>query len=35
MKPWAYPACASTIVSGESEPTIITTGSTVMMSGNS
>src|ERR687895_212756 len=35
MNPCEYPACASTIESGESEPTIITTGSTVMMSGNS
>src|SRR3954467_4953399 len=34
-KPAEYPLCASTIASGESEPTIITTGSTVIMSGNS
>src|ERR1700674_3940662 len=34
-KPCEYPACPSTIASGESEPTTITTGNTVMMSGNS
>src|ERR1700736_5860039 len=31
--PSAYPACAATIASAESEPTIITTGRTVRMSG--
>src|SRR3954466_5805410 len=30
-KPCAYPACAATIASAESEPTIITTGNTVRM----
>src|SRR5581483_10067967 len=33
--PSTYGPCAATILSGFSEPTIITTGSTVMMSGNS
>jgi hypothetical protein len=33
--PNVYPACAATILSGISEPTTITTGSTVIMSGNS
>ena len=34
-KPNVYPACAATILSGVSEPTTITTGSTVMISGSS
>src|SRR5947199_8487560 len=34
-KPNVYPACAATILSGVSEPTTITTGSTVIMSGSS
>src|SRR5712675_1776026 len=33
--PSVYSPCAKTILSGISEPTIITTGSTVMISGNS
>src|SRR5213079_2958881 len=33
--PNVYSPCAKTILSGISEPTIITTGSTVMISGNS
>ena len=33
--PHLYPSCAATIASAESEPTIITTGSTTMSSGNS
>src|SRR5437764_12718930 len=33
--PWEYPAWACTIPSAESEPTMITTGSTVMINGNS
>src|SRR5437588_8326533 len=35
MNPCEYPACAATMPSAESEPTIITTGRTVMMSGSS
>src|ERR1700730_10005357 len=35
MTPKKEPPCAATIASGESEPTTITTGSVVMMSGNS
>src|SRR5438105_6310994 len=35
MKPKTYELCAATILSGFNELTIITTGSTVMMSGNS
>src|SRR2546423_11611882 len=34
-KPNVYPACAVTILSGVSEPTTITAGSTVIMSGSS
>src|SRR6266545_2413031 len=34
-KPNVYSACAATILSGVSEPTTITTGSTVIMSGSS
>jgi hypothetical protein len=33
--PNVYSPCAKTILSGISEPTTITTGSTVMISGNS
>src|ERR1044071_688929 len=33
--PNVYPACAATILSGVSEPTTITTGSTVIMRGSS
>ena len=34
-RPNVYPVCAATILSGVNEPTTITTGSTVIMSGNS
>src|ERR1700730_18425995 len=34
-KPNVYPLCAATILSGVSEPTTITTGSTVIMRGSS